>query len=485
MDHPTDRIIDLFGQINAIPRCSKNEAAICDWLTAWAQENAFPVRRDRANNLVIDVPATPGNENAPLVVFQAHVDMVCEKRPDVDHDFTRDPVTLVRDGDWLRADGTSLGADNGIAVALAMALATDGTISRPPMELLMTVDEETGLTGAMALAPGFVKGRVLLNVDSEDEGIFTVGCAGGRDATLSTPLDTEPLPEGAAVFRICAAGMQGGHSGIDIGKRRANANKVLARVLDRVLDTHALRLVSLSGGTVHNAIPRDAAAVVAASAPAASLQACVAELEQDLRKEYRATEPNLRISLEAMPPEAGVCAVTLPQTRRIVGMLMALPNGVAEYTPEVDGLVETSNNLAVVKTGDGRLDVRCSQRSSVPSRLTAICRQVESVAALAGVDVNWDSGYPPWPPDLASPLLERCQRVYRDVAGAEPVVEIIHAGLECAVIGDVYPGMDMISFGPTMENPHSPDERLYLPSVGRIWTFLAALLASFGGTEAG
>ena len=479
MDPKTQTIIDLFGQINAIPRCSKNEAAICQWLEQWAGDHGFPVRRDAAGNLVIDVPATPGYESAPLVVLQGHVDMVCEKRPDVAHDFTKDPITLVTDGDWLKADGTSLGADNGIAVALAMALATDDTIARPPMELLMTVDEETGLTGAMELKPGFVTGRILLNVDSEDEGVFTVGCAGGKDATLSLKLETSPVPEAWSFFRLAASSMQGGHSGIDIAKHRANANKILARALDHLRLHHDVRLVEVAGGTVHNAIPREAAAVFANPADVDALKALLAPLEQALRSEYRATEPGMRLTLTGEAPAAAATAVSPEQSRRIIDLIMALPTGVSEFSPDIDGLVETSNNLAVVKTTDGRLEVLSSQRSSVPSRLTGICRRVESIAGLAGAEISWDTGYPPWPPDMASPLLGRCKDVYRDTFNKTPVVEIIHAGLECAVIGSVYPGMDMISFGPTMENPHSPDERLYLPSVENIWKFLVALLASF------
>ena len=479
MDPKTQTIIDLFARINAIPRCSKKEAAICRWLDAWAGEHGFFARHDDAGNRVIEIPPTPGYESAPPVVFQAHVDMVCEKRPDVVHDFTNDPITLVTEGDWLTADGTSLGADNGIAVAMAMALATDDTIARPPMELLMTVDEETGLTGAMALTPGFVKGRILLNVDSEDEGVFTVGCAGGKDATLRLILEKMPIPEHWRAFRIAAEGMQGGHSGIDIAKHRANANRVLARAVDHLRQHHELRLVSLAGGTVHNAIPRDAVAVVVSPAPAEALAALLDELAVQLKSEYRATESQLRVSVTADSFVAATEAVSREQSRRIIDLLMALPTGVSEFSADVDGLVETSSNLAVVNTDSGALKVLSSQRSSIASRLTANCRRVDSIAELAGADIAWDNGYPPWPPDLSSPLLARCQRVYQDLFKTEPVVEIIHAGLECAVIGSIYPGMDMISFGPTMENPHSPDERLYLPSVKNIWHFLVALLASF------
>ena len=473
-------IIDLFGQINAIPRCSKKETAICQWLEAWADTNSFACRRDDEHNLVIDVPPTAGCESLPTVVFQAHVDMVCEKRPDSDHDFDNDPITLVTDGDWLKAKDTSLGADNGIAVALGMALATDSDVTRPPMELLFTVDEETGLTGAMKLKPDFVRGRILLNVDSEDEGVFTVGCAGGEDATLTLPLEKEPIPEGWAVFKLKAGGMQGGHSGIDIGKFRANAIKVLVRGLDAIRSEHPLQLISMSGGTVHNAIPRDAEATFASPADTAEdLAAMISQLQDAVRHEYRTTEPGLSLEVSSDESEASGNVLSAELSDRILSFLVIVPSGVAEMTPDVPDLVETSNNLAVVKTKDEEMSIICSQRSSVQSRLDAICRRVERLARLAGAAIEWKNAYPPWPPDMDSALLERCRRVYMENFGKEPEVEIIHAGLECAVIGSIYPGMDMISVGPTMENPHSPDERLYLPSVERIWQFLTALLASY------
>lgn len=476
----TQRILDLFEQINAIPRCSKNEAAVCQWLQQWAQKRGLPVRSDAAGNMVIDVPASSGYEAAPTVVFQGHVDMVCEKRPDSPHDFSTDPIRHVIDGEWLRADGTSLGADNGVAVALGMALAMDDTVEHPPLELLFTVDEETGLTGAQALESGFVTGRILLNVDSEDEGVFTVGCAGGTDSHLERPLTCAPCDPGQALVRLTVSGLRGGHSGIDIDKHRASANKVLARALDAIWTIEPFQLVDIEGGTTHNAIARDAEACLAvAPESAAAAATAVAELERVLRTEYRATEPDLSLTLAPAATPAPDDAIRETDTRTVIDLLLTLPHGVAAMSPEIPDLVETSANLAVVRHADGRLKILHSKRSTVMSRLTAFTAAMTAMARLAGASAETGTQYPSWEPDLGSPLLNRCKTVYQSCFQVKPKVEIIHAGLECAIIGSKYPGMDMISFGPTMENPHSPDERLYLPSLERIWQFIVALMASF------
>ena len=481
MTQQTQLILDLFEQINAIPRCSKNEAAVCRWIGRWARDRGLAVRSDTAGNMVIEVPASPGFESAPTVVFQGHVDMVCEKTPDSDHDFSRDPIRHVIDGEWLQADKTSLGADNGVAVAMGMALAMDRQTPHPPLELLFTVDEETGLTGAQALAPGFVTGRILLNVDSEDEGVFTVGCAGGRDSHITLPLDRRPLGSALQQFRLAAAGMHGGHSGIDIHKHRASANKILARGLDTLWQGGRFQLVRIAGGTTHNAIAREAEAVLAMD-PARLDEAttAVAALEQAIRSEYRSTEPDLALTLAPAHDAPGEDAVTETGTRTVIDLLLALTHGALSMSPEIPGLVASSANLAVVNDAQGPLKILHSKRSSVMSKLAAISADMEAVARMAGASVETGTEYPAWEPDMASPLLDRCKVVYQKRFNTKPEVEIIHAGLECAIIGSVYPGMDMISFGPTMENPHSPKERLYLPSISRVWDFIAALMKSYG-----
>ena len=484
MTDPTTRILDFFEQINAIPRCSKNEAALCRWLVQWAQGQGLAVRSDAAGNLVVTVPASAGFETAPGVVFQGHVDMVCEKIPESSHDFSKDPIRHVMDGDWLKADGTSLGADNGVAVAMAMALATDETILHPALELLFTVDEETGLTGAQALEPGFVQGRILLNVDSEDEGVFTVGCAGGRDSHLTLTPERGSVDPGMQFFKLSARGMRGGHSGIDIGKHRASANKILARGLDAVWRVAPFRLAGINGGTTHNAIARDAEAMLAMDpAQAQAAAGAVAKLAGQLRAEYRQIEPNLALRLDSTEPLSDREPVTRKDSRTVIDLMLALPHGVVSFSAQIPGLVETSANLAVVADDQGPLKILHSKRSAVMSRLHALTADMEAAARMAGARFETGTAYPAWEPDMDSGLLKRCQAVYQDCFAQKPEVEVIHAGLECAIIGSKYPGMDMISIGPTMENPHSPDERLYLPSIGRVWDFIVALMASFGPQE--
>jgi dipeptidase D len=476
----TELILSVFEEIARIPRCSKHEEKICEFMLEWAARHQLVARKDKVGNVVVRVPATPGYENAPVVVLQGHLDMVCEKTPDSTHDFAKDPIRFVYDGEWLKADRTTLGADNGLALAMAMVLAIDRETAHPPLELLFTIDEETGLTGANALQPEFFTGKILLNVDSEDEGVFTVGCAGGRDTRISLPLQYEDVPSGYEAWRIRASGMAGGHSGVNINDQRANALIVLSRALESLRDEIDLRIIYLGGGTAHNAIPRDAHAdVYVPKGKSGQLTAGLAEMQKVFSGEFRSTDPQLALTAEAFTAVQDNRAMTVETSRRVVDLLLALPHGVAAMSTDMPGLVETSNNLANARVDDGQLRIVTSQRSSVMSRLHALTRKVETVACLAGADAVSGNGYPSWQPNLASPLLARCQDVYRRLYGKEPHVEAIHAGLECGIIGDKKPGMDMISFGPTLKNPHSPDERVHVGSIGMVWDFLAELLKSF------
>jgi len=481
MDRNADRILNFFQQINEIPRCSKNEEKIVLWLRQWAEEKQFPVNVDAAGNMAITVAPSAGYENSPGIVIQGHVDMVCEKSPDSDHNFTKDPIRHVFEGDWLRADKTTLGADNGIAIAMAMALASDDKVAHPQLELLFTADEETGLNGAKLLEPGFVKGRLLLNVDSETEGEFTVGCAGGRHTLVSRKLAFTDLNGDYTFFDLKMQGLHGGHSGIDIHKQRANANKVLARTLDRLFKSCQICLVSLKGGTAHNAIPRDAAATFACDpSQAATATKVVRDFENTLQTEYAAIEPLLAIALS--PVDSGPkenTALSKQETRTVIDLILSLPHGVMGMSPDFEGLVETSNNLATVEIIDGSLKILTSQRSSVMSRMDEITTIINATAALAGADSQSGSEYPPWTPDMQSGLLKRCKEVYEKISGRQPMIQSLHAGLECAIIGEKYDGMDMISFGPTMQDPHSPNERLFIPSIGKVWEFMVALLESY------
>jgi dipeptidase D len=475
----TKQILDLFERISAIPRCSKHEEKIGAFLLDWAEKNGLKSKKDKVGNVLIKVPASPGYEKSGIVVIQGHMDMVCEKTADSPHDFSKDPIRFVFDGEWLMADHTTLGADNGIALAMAMVLALDKEAAHPPLELLFTVDEETGLTGANALQGDFIEGKILLNVDSEDEGVFTVGCAGGRDTRISLAVHYEDAPEGFVMARLKAGGMNGGHSGVNINDERANAIRVLVRALMQVRREFDVRLADISGGTAHNAIPRDAWADIFIPRDSfKDIERIVSEQEATLRAEFKKTDPNLKVGVELQLETMGKRPLNTADSGRILDLLLALPHGVAAMSAEIKGLVETSNNEASVRITNSKLEIVTSQRSSVMSRLHALTWRIEAIARLAGADAVSGNGYPAWQPNLQSPLLARCKDVYRKLFGKEPLVEVIHAGLECGIIGDKKEGMDMISFGPTLKNPHSPDEKIHVGSIGKVWDFMVAMLKS-------
>ena len=473
-------ILDIFEQIAAIPRCSKHEEKISQWLQSWARDNGLPVRADEAGNVVIEVEASEGYENSPVVVIQGHMDMVCEKTPDSAHDFSKDPIRPIADGEWLRADKTTLGADNGIAIAMGLVMATDKAVSHPSLELLFTVDEEQGLTGAAKLVPDFIKGRILLNIDSEDEGVLTVGCSGGKETRISLPLSSTGLPEDYQIYRLTVSGLRGGHSGVDIHKHRASANRILARLLGLLKESDDIRLVWIKGGTAHNAIARDAEARIAfKSADRDSVAKKISDFEQIVRSEFAASEkaPSLKISA---PESSTGQVVSAEDTARAINLMLALPHGVIGMSPDIESLVETSTNFAIVEIKDDALKILSSQRSSVMSKLDELSQRIEALAALAGADTESGNAYPAWEPNMDSPLLQHCQDTYKKLYGKEPSVEIIHAGVECAILGVKYSGMDMISLGPTIENPHSPEERINIPTIGKVWDYLAEILKSFG-----
>ncbi len=474
----TNEILKWFEEISRIPRCSKNEGKIAQWLMDWAKENNFEAKMDSVRNTVIKVPPSPGFEDSPTVIIQGHMDMVCEKTPDSSHDFTKDPIKLVFDGDWLTADKTTLGADNGIAIAMAMALAVDKETGHPPLELLFTVDEETGLTGVNSLEPGFIDGKILINIDSEDEGVFTVGCAGGINSYLSLPIERENLPSGYKQFKINAGGMKGGHSGIDIALGKANAIRILARAMRQIIkDNIDIRIANIKGGSAHNAIPRDAVSVVfIPEKDVARAKEIVSRYNEIFNSEFKSTDPDLSVTLNESSEGDYGQILTSEWTRKAVDFILVIPHGVAAMSPDIEGLVETSNNLANVGIEDDAIKILTSQRSSVVSRLQALTDRIEAVARIAGVEAHSGEGYPPWQPDMDSPLLDRSVKLYEKSFNKKPVVEVIHAGLECGIIGDKYPGMDMISIGPTLKYPHSPDEKIHIGTIGMIWDFVAALL---------
>lgn len=471
----------FFGELTAIPRPSKHEEKVRDWVLAIARKHGWNTRQDRVGNIVCDVPATPGAERAPITVLQSHLDMVCEKNSDVAFDFDREPLKLRVIGDELRAAGTTLGADNGIGVCAMLAIATADDVRRPPLELLFTIDEETGLTGATAISPDLIRGRRLINLDSEEDDIVYIGCAGGRTTKCSAVLPTQPARNDEAAVRITLAGLRGGHSGSEIHHERGNSLKLLARVLLRA--AVPLRIARLDGGNKHNAIPREAVADLLVAKPDVTR---LRKLADDglalLRPQLAGIDEGLTLTVaeNSGPPPA---ALSGDDTARLIRFIAALPHGVLGMSRVITGLVESSNNVAVVTSTPAddrkslRIEIVASSRSSSAPHLPAVIDQVTATAGLAGFATETADGYPGWQPNPDSALLKVCRSVYEREFKQAPHVTAIHAGLECGVIGERVGGIDMISFGPTIRDVHSPDENVSIKSVQKFWRYLKAVLA--------
>jgi dipeptidase D len=475
-------ILKIFKQISSIPRCPTHEKGISKWLNKWAKSNGLKVKNDQKGNLVIKVPASKGFENAPVIVLQGHLDMVCEKTPNSKHDFSKDPIKLVFGEEWLTAHETTLGADNGIGIAICMALVNDKYLVHPPLELLFTVEEEIGLRGAAQLKPGLIKGKIFINVDSEEEGVLTMGSAGATVHLIKLPVSMKRLPQEIKVYHLRVTGLRGGHSGLDIHRKRANAIKILAKALLTLYSSSQFNLVSIQGGTKVNSIARDSEAVLAfAPAQLKALQEQLAEFEVSVQNEYLATEKSLSITLspfdKGKAPKSGF---SLEDTERAIKLLGELPNGVYKMSSEFEGNVETSNNLGLVYIKGKELIVESLERSAAMQKLDALHSEIQAAAKPVGAKAKIVGSLPAWEPNKDSQLLKRCQVVYRSVFGKEPDVSVVHGGLECSVIGARYPHMDMISIGPTIVDAHSPDEKLYISSVAKVWKLLAAILASYG-----
>lgn len=462
-----------FGEILKIPHCSKHETELGNYVIKVAEDNGYKTKRDSAGNIVIQIPATPGHESSPTVVLQGHLDMVCEKKSDVDHDFSKDPIEVQIEGDWVTATGTTLGADNGIGLAAALAIAEDDTVVHGPLELLFTTDEETGLNGARELPSDFLQGRILLNLDSEEEGAFTISCAGGADSDVTLPVQRK-ASTGGTILKIALTGLRGGHSGIDIHTGRGNAVQLLARMLYGV-DVN-FDLIDLEGGSKHNAIPREAFSyVVIPEGDSDRLKKQLQDRFEEIRYEYKVVEKDINLNIEVAQDKTDA-PMDEPSKDKFLALLVGLPHGVMAMSQEISGLVETSNNLAIVKCKESEVSIFNSTRSSILTALEAIRAKIEAVGLLAGAQVEHLEGYPAWSPNLESPLLEKMKEVYKEVTGNDAEIMAIHAGLECGIIGDKFPGMDMISFGPELKNPHSPDEKVNIPSIERFWDFLLATL---------
>lgn len=468
-------IWSIFDEITKVPRPSKKEGKIREYLVAFAKKHGIDVKTDAVGNVAMTKPATPGYENAPKVVLQGHMDMVCEKNGDVKHDFDNDPIETIVDGEWVRANGTTLGADNGIGVAASLAVLVDDTLVHGPIEALFTVDEETGLTGANNLGEGMLDGDILLNLDSEDEAEIFIGCAGGIDTTCTFDYTPVAVPAGYQYFKAVFAGMQGGHSGSDIDKGRANANKCMVRFVWALQQKMDVAIAEIKGGNLRNAIAREADVLFGVPADKKEeVRMMLNKLIAELENEYEGVE-KFNITLESVnAPEKCIDSAT---TIALVQALYACPHGVISMCKDIPGLVETSTNLASVKMLEGnKILVTTSQRSSEESRKYDIAHQVEAVFALAGAKVTHGDGYPGWKPNVHSKVLQVAIKAYEDLYNITPVYKALHAGLECGLFLARNPKLDLISFGPTLRDVHSPRERMHIPAVEKFWNHLTRII---------
>jgi dipeptidase D len=462
-----------FDKICKIPHCSRQEGPMAEYVLLVARQNNCPARRDKAGNVIVEKPAAQGRENSPGVVLQGHLDMVCEKNADMVHDFSRDPIRVRMMDGWIRASGTTLGADNGIGLAAALAVLEDRSLVHGPIELLFTADEETGLNGAGGLKPGSLKGRILLNLDSEEENAFFIGCAGGADSDISLKIKRAARAAGKRLT-VALSGLRGGHSGLDIHTGRGNAVQLLARILFKM--EVPFSLVSLEGGNKHNAIPREAfAKILVAPKDESRFKKALNRRFDAMHFEYRTVEKDMGLSV--LPDgQTGMKPMDSASRDKFLSLLFALPHGVAAMSQEIPELVESSNNVAIVRCEAVQARIHTSSRSSIGSALEAVRAKVEAVTGLAGAKIVHLKGYPGWAPNLESALLKTMKEVHVKLTGKEPEIKAVHAGLECGIIGEKFPGMDMISFGPNLANPHSPDEKAEVVSVERFYRLLTATL---------
>jgi dipeptidase D len=481
MSHPLEKIEpktlwSCFYNLTQIPRCSGNEAACRAHYIEWAKKHQFKYAVDKIGNILIKVPATKGYEKAPTVVMQGHMDMVGEKNNDVVHDFDNDPLQPYVDGDWVKAKGTTLGSDNGIGLAAAEAAIEEGAV-HGPLELLFTVDEETGLTGASNLKKGWISGKYMLNLDSEEDGTLYIGCAGGGDNKLLFNLRYEKAPARTAPVEVKVSGLKGGHSGLNINENRGNALKLLARFLKEAGHKVTYRLAAIGGGDKHNAIPREASAVVYLPAQKLrDLKRVRTAMKKEFISEFGAIEPNLEITVRKMNKEAKARVLARTTANNIISALEAMPHGVIAMNRDIPWEVETSTNLASVKTEKNKLVVHTSSRSSVEAALKAVRNQILTIGGAFGAKGIDLGGYPGWQPDFQGPLLQIVKQVHADLFGKEPEVKVIHAGLECGIIGEKAPGIHMISWGPQIRGAHSPDERIQISSTQRFWKLVKGVL---------
>ncbi len=466
----------IFDEMLQIPRPSFHEEAIQDWAENFGKKLGLETIKDDAGNVIIRKPATKGMENRKGVILQGHLDMVPQKNSDKQHDFEKDPIEAFVDGEWVTANGTTLGADNGIGASAALAVLASEKIKHGPVEVLLTATEETGMDGANGLQPGVLQGDILINLDSEDEGELYVGCAGGEDMTAVFTYKTKKAKKTAAGLKLSVTGLKGGHSGIDIPLGRGNANKIFFRVLNRI-ERLGVSLAKIEGGSLRNAIPREAFGVLTVKkSKVGKVIAVVEEMEKVIKSELAATDPGLKITVEEV--EVPKKVMKKGKQKKLTKAVMACPNGVIRMSDSMEGLVETSSNLAIVKSDKKAGTVICAalMRSSVDSAKAELGERLKAVFTMAGAKVSFSGAYPGWKPNMESPILKAMQDVYNNKYGKIPEIKAIHAGLECGILGGKYPNWDMISFGPTIRYPHSPDEKVNIETVQKFWDFLVATL---------
>lgn len=466
---------DIFAKICSIPHPSYHEAQLAEYIMSWAKEKGLHAERDQVGNILIRKPATAGMENRKPVALQAHLDMVPQKNNDTAHDFTKDPIRPWIDGEWVKARGTTLGADNGIGMASALAVLSDDSVEHGPLEVLLTMTEEAGMDGAFGLQAGWLQADILINTDSEEEGEIYMGCAGGIDFISTLKLERETIPAGFQAFNLVIKGLKGGHSGGEIHLGLGNANKLLARFLGAHAQELDLRLVEFTGGTLRNAIPREGFALVAVPAAQVDvLKGLTAKYLDILKNELAAVERNLTVLLE--PVSTTKAALTAASRDAFINLLNATPNGVIRNSDAVKGVVETSLNVGVVTTDDDKAQIICLIRSLIDSGKEYVVGMLTSLGKLAGAETIAKGSYPGWQPDAHSPVMHLVRETYQRLFDKTPNIMVIHAGLECGLFKKPYPNMDMVSIGPTITGPHSPDEQVHIESVGQYWILLTALL---------
>ena len=464
-----------FADLNAVPRPSKKEERVIQFMIDFGKSINLETFKDTVGNVIIRKPATVGMEDRTIVALQSHLDMVHQKNNDTTFDFDSQGIEMYVDNDWVKAKGTTLGSDNGMGVAAIMALLESNDIPHPPLEALFTIDEETGMTGAMGLKGGILKGKILLNLDTEEDDELDIGCAGGIDVTATRQYNGKPVPRATVGYKICVNGLQGGHSGIDIHKGLGNANKIMNRLLYNASESFMMRISEIEGGSLRNAIPRESIAkMVVLKSQTDDFEKSVQEWAEIFKKELKVQEPNLRITVEKCSTPQMVMGIGVQE--RLLKGIYAAHNGVYTMSAAIPDLVETSNNVARVEVKNGNIRIGCLTRSSVDSAKIDLANALKSTFELARFNVNFGGNYPGWAPNPDSAILKVSEKKYEDLFGEKPKVAACHAGLECGILGKNYPDMDMISFGPTIMGAHSPDERVSISSVQKFWKFLLAIL---------